>query len=342
MTPRALAVAAGAAATLAAAAHAGPVCGVFVSTTGADDPGGGLATHDPVLSIGFAVQRAIDDGLDCVFVQQGEYSEVVRPRGGVEIIGGFDDDWASGPLSNIDHQVRIVGSLDKTLMQFVTVVGDPLETGALSNLIIEGPDAMGGGGTTARSSYAVYINNADITLTDVRVEAGDGAPGADGADGVNAPQFPAPGGMPGQQGAEVFCSTDFELGAPGAINGGDMNTRGGRGGNGGRADNSCPFGGPATSGSPGQNADVAGGGFGNGGSIPAIGGSGAVGHDGRVQVGRIHGARQGGAGAAFGFVIEPGHGVTPPLLYRAAAVASRPRRARRRCASVRRWWSRPA
>jgi len=315
MSTRTLALAAAAGLALATHAAAGPTCGVFVSTTGEDNAGGGLATDDPVRTIGFAIQRAIDESLDCVFVQQGEYTEVVRPRGGVEIIGGFDDAWASGPLSNIDHQVRIVGALDKTLMQFVTVVGDSGEAGALTNVIIEGPDAMGANGATARSSYAVYINinNADITLTDVRVEAGDGAPGADGADGVNAPQFPAPGGMPGVQGAEVFCSTDFEIGGAGAMNGGDMNTKGGRGGNGGRADTSCPFGGPATSGSPGQNADVAGGGFGNGGSHGSPCNSGADGQDGRVQDGEGGLGSTGFSGAGLFWTAFPGFNGTTGL-----------------------------
>jgi len=169
---RALAIAMIAGLALAPAALAGSFCGIFVSTTGSDDIGGGLSSDDAVRTINYAIERAIDVGAPCVFVQQGVYTEIVRLEGNVQVIGGFDADWETGSYLDPEHQARIVGAVEKGLGQFVTVLALDGDSGGLTNLVIEGPDAMGSSGDSALSSYAVYIDGASVTLTDVRVEAG--------------------------------------------------------------------------------------------------------------------------------------------------------------------------
>jgi len=293
---RALAIAMIAGLALAPAALAGSFCGIFVSTTGSDDIGGGLSSDDAVRTINYAIERAIDVGAPCVFVQQGVYTEIVRLEGNVQVIGGFDADWETGSYLDPEHQARIVGAVEKGLGQFVTVLALDGDSGGLTNLVIEGPDAMGSSGDSALSSYAVYIDGASVTLTDVRVEAGDGALADRAPDGVAAPPIAAPSGEPGTAGLNLGgCSTLRLNGGDGGINGSDASTRGGAGGRGGSNDTSCGF--PPnfspTLGDSGQNAAVFSVPFGVGGNTGGFCGNGNDGSNGVVDDG---GPGRGGGG----------------------------------------------
>lgn len=260
------------------AALAGPTCGIFVSKTqGSDDPGGGLSPSDAVESISFGIQRAIDEGLSCVFVQAAGYSEIVHLGEDIEIIGGFDANWVQDAYTEPGHEVRLIGGASMVVDEFVTVAVGAGASATLSNLVIEGPDAMGTRGSSGLSSYAVYVvEDADIILQDVRIESGDGAPGEDGADGEDAPATPAPAGLSGTGGQNsAMCSSSTTiLGPVGAINGGDANTRGGAGGVAGRPDTDCnafPFPNTTpTNGAPGSAGAQSTGPFGDGGA-PGLG-----------------------------------------------------------------------
>jgi len=243
-------------------AGAGAACGVFVSTTGSDDIGGGLSSDDPVRTIAYALQRASDVGAPCVFIQQGVYNETIHLQSDVQIFGGYDASWELGPYTDPEHETRLVGVFDKLTTRYRTVIAESGADVFLTNLVIEGTDAAGvagGQNPAARSSYAVYITGgAQLTLIDARLEAGDGAELDTARDGIDAPPFAAPAGSPGQPGIGVPCSASFTIGGAPGINEADMNTQAGAGGNGGQADSGCgfPMNTQPTLGQPGDDAFI--------------------------------------------------------------------------------------
>jgi len=286
--PAAATIAATAGLAIAASAAAGPACGIFVSKgSGSDIPTAGLSTADPVESIAFGVQRAIEENLDCVFVQAGGYAGVLNLGADVEIIGGFDANWDLDAYTEPGHETRIIGGVSAVVDEFVTVAIGAGASVSLTNLVIEGPEAMGTRGASGLSSYAVYVvEDADVILQDVRVEAGDGAPGEDAEHGIDAPKNPAPSGSQGigGQNSSMCNSSTVILGQPGPINSGDMNTRGGAGGTAGRPDTNCsliitdrePT--PGFPGSPGAQATGPFGAGGDRGTFPCdSGGNGGMG-----------------------------------------------------------------
>jgi hypothetical protein len=228
---------------LAHTAAAGPACGIFVSKgSGADLPTAGLSASDPVESITFGIQRAIDEGLGCVFVQAGGYPGVVNLGADIEIIGGFDGNWIQDDYTAPGHETRIIGGVSTIIDEFTTIAIGAGASVGLTNLVIEGPDAMGTRGSSGLGSYAVHVSeDGDVLLQNVRIEAGDGAPGEDGEPADDAPQTPAPSGFAGLGGQDSsMCSSSTTiLGQPGPTNGGDTNTRGGSGGTAGRPDSNC-------------------------------------------------------------------------------------------------------
>ncbi len=299
MLTRALAVSLVSGSCFAASALAGPDCGIFVSPSGADVPGGGLSSDDPVATIGFAMTRAQQEGLACVFLQAGTYTEVVTPIAAVTIDGGYGVSWERDAYTAPGHEVRIVGAADKGTGQFVGVVVEGIAgTVTLSNLVVEAPDAMGTTGGNGLSSYGVYgLNSTVVMLEDVRIECGDGAHGEDGADGASASQTAANSGQNGQAGGSILgvCST-FES------NGGARGigvSNGGSGGRGGAQDTDCsfPFDNDATNGLSGVNGEGSGGGFGAGGAGGGECNTGGDGQDGRVTDGN------GGGGGVDGSLV---------------------------------------
>jgi len=293
-------------------ALAGPVCGIFVSTGGADAPGGGLTPESAVQSISFALTRAQDEALECVFVQSGTYKEIVTLVDGVTIDGGYDLNWERDVYSDPEHEVRILGASDKSLGQYVTVVATNLATGAvLQNLVIESPDAMGSTNGSGLNTAGVYaFSTTLLTLEDVRIECGDGAPGDRGTDGTDATQELPPSGGRGGDGGFVSECDDTTRGSGGAPAMNDTigaASLGGEGGEGGTANQRCtgvpiiPF---PTMGLPGADATLSqSGGYGEGGSgganICTI--SESAGGDG--SVGRIIDG-DGGAGGGGGVLLD--------------------------------------
>jgi len=281
-------------------ALAGPVCGVFVSTEGSDLPGGGLTTGDPVATIGFALTRAMEEGLGCVFVQRGTYAEIVRPTAGVTIDGGYDAGWDRGLSSDPGHQVRIVGGADKGTGVFASVVSlDVVGTVTLSNLVIEAPDAMGSMDGAGLSTYGIIARGTSVLmLEDVLIEAGEGADGQGGGDGSGAIQTRADNGTSGSPGGQdATCNTTRASGGLGGV--GTMGNSGAPGGRGGQQDADCGFP-PDLDATPGQNgasASGASGPFGGGGAGGAPCNDGAPGEPGRTT----HGS--GGPGGAGGMTI---------------------------------------
>jgi hypothetical protein len=228
-------------------ARGADACGIFVATTGADVAGCGLLPESPCASINFGISRAVNENLTCVFVQAGIYNEVVNLVSGVHIQGGYNFRWQFDDYTVPAHAARIRGGLEGGANQYMTVraVGLTQPT-QLSNLIIEGPNVPAG--AFSKSSYAVYASNSQrIALSNVQVEAANGAPGAPGGNGSDAPA--APISFPGQDGLSIGCDAITRgQGGPGAVASCGGVTISGAGGQGGTADTSCPFGTSATSG----------------------------------------------------------------------------------------------
>ena len=123
--------------------------------------------------------------------------------GGVSIDGGYDVSWVRGPYTTPANQVKIVGGFDASEGQFITIVAHDLTAPArISNLIVVGATASGTSGGNGLGSYGIHVRNSRLFLTDVRVEAGNGAPGAAGTSGADATASAAQSGGTGGNGAQ--------------------------------------------------------------------------------------------------------------------------------------------
>lgn len=240
------------------------VCGIFVAPSGINVSNCGRTPDLPCSTISFAISRAQQEGVSCVFVQAGVYNEVVEVASGIHIQGGYNMRWQYDSYTLPGHAVRVVGGPHSGSSQYMTIRAVGLSTTTrISNLIIQGPNAPANSGL---SSYAVYVSNSNrLSLNDVQVEAGNGGSGINGSSGNDAPIAAMNGGN-GGQGASVTCdsSTRGAPGQPGINTCGGVNVQGGMGGAGGTADTSCPFNTTPTGGLPGQSGS--GPAFGNGGS----------------------------------------------------------------------------
>jgi hypothetical protein len=262
-------------------AGGGGDCGIFVAPSGADDPTSGLLPNDSCATINFAIQRALEEELTCVFVQAGTYNEILELASGVNIDGGYDAAWQRDTFTEREHMVMIVGGLHAS-NQYMTVRALNLtEVTQVSNLMIVGPHASPT--SFGKSSYAVYSSGSNrLILCQVRIDAGNGAPGAGGIAGSDAASLSATATMHGGgggNGAEFSDCDDSSRGAPGpgGTNPSCGGTFGGSGGGGGNGDTDCdfPFDFAAESGLNGQPGANAGGGFGGPGpgGPPCLGGT---------------------------------------------------------------------
>jgi hypothetical protein len=267
-------------------------CGIFVSgSTGTDGPTTGLSPQDPCATISYGISRAQAEGLDCVFVQANVYGEVVTLADGISVIGGFDANWEYDTYSAAGHGVLIAGGLDGATQQYMSVKASGLTSATtVSNLLISGPDALGDVSGRGRSSFAVYVSSSiGLALTDLSIEAGNGAPGVAGDAGDDASTISATAGMLGgigQNGQEFSTScndTSHGNGGSGGTNPSAAGSAAGTGGDGGRMDADCGTFGcaidgncSATPGSPGFPAQTSGPGFGQAGAAggPCSGGGG--------------------------------------------------------------------
>src|SRR4029079_2313718 len=218
------------------AVSATPVCGIYVSTTsGIDSPSCGLSAATPCQTINHGIARAAALVVHWVNVQAGTYNETVHMAGGVSIDGGYDASWVRGGWGTPANQGRIIGGFDARGGQFITIVAHDLTAPArLSNLIVTGANASGTSGGNGLSSYAIHVRSSRLFITDVRVEAGNGAPGAAGTNGADASASAAQSGGTGGNGAQpggACNSTSHGAGGSAGTNGcaGTVNSSGGAG-----------------------------------------------------------------------------------------------------------------
>jgi hypothetical protein len=228
--------------------------GIFVSaTSGADDATCGLTHTAPCQTVQKGILRALETARGAVYVQANAVGQpYVGPivlQNSIDIYGGFNSAWVRGPRGAAGHEVRIVGGLDATDQQFLTVKAHNLVvTTIVADVVIEGPDATGTWmGNAGRSSYAVHANNSQgLRLERVTIVGGDGAQGPAGGAGTDAPNVNVQPGMAGQGGAGMDLSSTCDTtthgggGAAGtnACTGGS-GTMGGAGGAGGELDTGC-------------------------------------------------------------------------------------------------------
>jgi len=290
---------------------AAATCAVLVSTTGTDNPACGRNPNTPCLTINYSITRAILDGLSCVFVQAGTYKEVVVMSTNVDVIGGYDTQWAPGPYSDAAHRVTVIGGLDAGTGEYLTVRAHNLGAPArLSQMILQGPTAVGIVSGNGRSSYVVHANASQLVLENLQVIAGNGANGLVGTPGINASSSPAPGGGNGANGVESLTACDNTTRGGGGGAGtnscaGGRNPNGGNGGQGGTKDTECSppfsFNFTARPGVGGGFAAFNSGTFGDGGSGGPACGPGGNGWPGMVANGSAGFGNNGGTINAAGF-----------------------------------------
>lgn len=267
--------------------------GIFVSTSGSNGASCGLVYTDPCLTISFGISRATATGRTNVYVQSGTYGEVVIVASNIKVWGGYNVQWQRGPYSTAANRVIIAGAQDNTTGgagEYLAVRAHNVTNAQLADLIIRGPAAAGQGGAVGRdgrSSYGVHANNAQLTLTRVKIEAGAGALGATGTNGLDFSIVDATAAMDGSQGQAgqqdgALCSTSRKGGGPIGTNASCTTTAAGVGGSGGARDTDCSFLGSdfdATTGiAGGTGSSTAGGGGGTctGNPPPGTGGRGTV------------------------------------------------------------------
>jgi hypothetical protein len=266
--------------------------GIFVAGGGANTATCGLTHTTPCQTVSHGVIRAVQAARQHVFVQAGTYTGVVVLVNGVNIWGGYDFNWQRGPVSNVAHRVTLVGALDNGIGgddEWLAVRAHTLIVPVtLGDLVIRGPIASGTVGGSGKSSYAVHVDGANLTLSRVQLQGGDGASGGTGADGLDAAVVDAQGFMFGGNGGNgsEFVTTCNDSSHGGGGGGGtnscagSPSTRavnGGSGGAGGEMDSDCSF--PPdfdnTPGDPGGDAAFVSGAFGqNGGGGPTCGNGG--------------------------------------------------------------------
>ncbi len=223
-------------------------CGILVTTTGIDGPTCGLTPGTPCRTVQKGLDRAVEDGLSCVFVQAGDYTGTITLHDGIALTGGFDTNWQLGPRADLAHRVRIIGVANQVQGQTRTVLLSNLVTApVLSNLVLVGAAAQGLTGISGKSSYVIHALQSNLVLRDVTLIAGNGVAGAGGANGSDAMNIPRTAGRNGGSGGtgDQFATTcnDASRGSagPGGTNtcAGVVLPNGGDGGTGGTMDTHC-------------------------------------------------------------------------------------------------------
>lgn len=147
---------------------------IYVSTKG-NDAKDGRTPKSAVRTIAKALGLAVRcDGAPCpVFLAAGTWKEPVTLAGGVDLWGGFSEDFADRDAKK--HPTQLASDKPRT------VSGDTLS----APVRIDGVTIAGAklGGASGRSSWALWIRRAKVTLSHVTIRAGDGETGAAGANG---------------------------------------------------------------------------------------------------------------------------------------------------------------
>jgi hypothetical protein len=264
---------------------------IFVSQLHGNDGNTGASPVQAVQTVTVGIGRAVKcaGGPCAVVIAIGEYHETVALADGVNLFGGYADDFMSRDVAT--NLTRISSS------QNVTVTADGLtQATRLDGLSILGADLSAKSDGSSSVAMRVRNTNGKLTLIKVDVSGGRGAKGAKGADGATQ-SCSARGGQGG---------TSFDCGAStGAAGDADADSKnGGGGGPGGDSNcpNACPLVGgdgisSGTSGTPGGNGGAGQGGVAAGdrfGGFTAGNWSGAAGSDGKRGT---HGTGGGGGGA---------------------------------------------
>lgn len=228
--------------------------GIFVATGGSDSTTCGLAPADPCSTITHALERAIAEARDAVFVQAGTYDEILVLLEGVSVWGGYATDWSRGAATDPAHRVIVSGGQDTSTGgedEYLTVRAHELVAEVtIADLVLQGPDASGDVSGNGRSSYGLHVAGAKVRLERVEIYAGDGAPGAPGADGQDAVIVGREAHMDGDLGGDGLESDslcDVSSRGSGGTRGTNACTSspssrdmdGGRGGEGGLRDTDC-------------------------------------------------------------------------------------------------------
>ncbi|MCA9664871.1 MAG: hypothetical protein KC503_04760, partial [Myxococcales bacterium] len=168
-----------------------PAGAIHVSPVGTDSSSCGLDKNDPCQTLTRGIDRAASyQPPRPVAAAGGTYSEVVRLKPGVDILGGYNASFVRGGPGNTKTVIR--GQIDggQAVGLWASAINQPTK---VEQVTIEAPDANGDG----KSSYGVYADNAPgLHLADCEIKPGRGAAGMDGANQSGA----APNGTRGTDG----------------------------------------------------------------------------------------------------------------------------------------------
>ncbi len=245
----------------------------FVAPTGVDQQTCTIGAPCATVAHAAAVAAA-DPQLDQVYIAAGTYPEILDLPDGLAFFGGYDSQWQRAERTVPGHTAAIVGAYDASADSFLAVRADTV-TASFADLVIQGPDATGGGPSSlAYSSQAVHASQSTLTFSRVTFAAGAGEDGAAGSNGTAASATAAQQGGTGQDGDEdpVTCSTARHVGGIAGTNP-SCSATGGAGGAGGSKDTdcACPLGTCCDcSATPGLAGAIAGGHLGGSGGATCI------------------------------------------------------------------------
>jgi hypothetical protein len=255
-------------------------CGVFVSSSLAEDDGGDGSQAKPLKTLAAAVEMATGKGKP-VYACAEKHAGSVTLVNGIALYGGLDcnDGWT---YVGTTKKSVLMGDADEVALTIMKSAGGA----EVADFRIQAPDATKEGG----SSIAVLVDGVTAGLVRCDLIAGNGAKGADGAPG-DPNGMPAAGGPAGNAGKDACsdldgtpgpdatlaggaavtndCTGDVSVGAQG----GDGNVLFGGGGDDGQS-GAAGFGGKGEPGA-GMWSCIGGSGLGDGGSPGEVGMAGA-------------------------------------------------------------------
>ncbi|HKY16545.1 MAG TPA: PKD domain-containing protein, partial [Microthrixaceae bacterium] len=191
------------------------------SGTGADSSTCG-AILAPCATITQGEVRALATGKTKVFVAGGSYPKFAVTAG-LEIRGGFGQNWQRGLLATAPVVANVDASFDATTGGPVGIIASGIATPTtVADLNVTGATAGSG-----QTSYGVYVVNSTsaLVLDSIEITGGTGGAGANGFTGAGGWSVPAMAGSGGGNGFEPggVCNTS-------AAGGGGAGAGGGGGG----------------------------------------------------------------------------------------------------------------
>lgn len=245
----------------------GTIDAVFVSAdSGTDDDTCGPMER-PCATIAWGIDRAPDLVTDQVYVSGGNYPgfHVVE---GIDVIGGYGQDWQRGPTAAGSTAVIVDASFDASIGAPVAVVARGITANTrIAHMTIRGATADAG-----QNSYALHVvwSGTALVFDSVDVIGGTAGSGSAGSNGIAGWTGAAASGFNGENGAQFSTMCDATTRGEGGLGASATGlARGGRGGSGGTMDTYCnglDMGLNATPGLPGA--------AGGGGALGGAGGAG--------------------------------------------------------------------